>query len=59
MKKCPVCNGEGWVEHYDLRGCWKSNCSSCKGSGKNSITITFEEYENLKEKADQYDDLCR
>jgi len=57
--KCPNCDGEGSVEHFDFNGCWKSNCISCRGSGKKSILLTIEEYEDLKEKASMYDDLCR
>jgi len=56
---CWECNGLGIIEIHSPEGHWKQNCRKCGGYGKQRITITLEEYEDLKEKASMYDGLCK
>jgi len=56
---CWYCEGEGKIKIHSVEGKYAQGCGVCGGSGKKNITITVEEYENLKEKASMYDDLCR
>jgi len=56
---CWECNGEGYVEIHSVEGRYTQRCRTCGGLGERKITITLEEYEDLKEKASMYDGLCR
>lgn len=56
---CHFCDGKGYYPVKSPEGIRRETCTACKGYGKKMITITIEEYEELKEKASRYNDLCR
>lgn len=56
---CWYCDGTGKIEIHSVESNWITTCLTCGGTGKQRVTITLEEYEELKEKASMYDDLCR
>lgn len=45
---CPVCHGTGKIHVSSIDGDYITTCNDCKGTGKQLITITLKEYEELK-----------
>ena len=46
--KCPHCGGTGKIIVSGVENDYVTTCKQCKGTGQRLITITLEEYENLK-----------